>query len=573
MRHILAILSVYITKRYYHLDKPNMKKTITTILLALFTLTGWAQVKCHIEGELLAKSQGVTVIVCPANMDLRVSDDYVTAKADDHGHFSCDVTADKMMLYKALLEEQYSTGCWSSAEFLVENNATVKLSYNHDKWKVLSGGPEQMLKVQMDAEADRLFHRMNEISQEGEEKLMPLVEKLQKEGIDPKTDTVLVNRMKALEAEYNVLFKQYKDWELEYYKKHPMLYMLYDIADYMQYQSSHKDEQNQQMMDMYHSIFENFHPEDPIHGTIRSLEGAWKMKPGKSYIDYDVLSVAGEKINLASLYKGKVALIDLWASWCGPCRRHSKDMIPIYEKYKDQGFTVVSIAREDKVDRMLHAAKQDGYPWESYVDIKDELNVWQKNGLSFSGGGMFLIDRNGKILSNSTDVDEIEPLIRKELGLPQLPPSGWQAEALKNRVEKDDSKPFTDFSVVYNGKTTRLSDYVGKGRYVLVDFWASWCGPCKAEIPNLIAAYNKYKGKGLQLLGVAVKDKPAHSEATIKEMHIPYPQIINAQMVPYEAYQLNGIPHIILFAPDGTIVARGLRGEDIDKKLAEIFAE
>ena len=171
MRHILAILSVYITKRYYNLDKPNMKKTITTILLALFTLTGWAQVKCHIEGELLAKSQGVTVIVCPANMDLRVSDDYVTAKADDYGHFSCDVTADKMMLYKALLEEQYSTGCWSSAEFLVENNATVKLSYNHDKWKVLSGGPEQMLKVQMDAEADRLFHRMNEISQEGEEKL------------------------------------------------------------------------------------------------------------------------------------------------------------------------------------------------------------------------------------------------------------------------------------------------------------------------------------------------------------------------------------------------------------------
>ena len=196
-----------------------MKKIISTLLFSLVAMTGWAQVKCHIEGELLDKSQGVTVIVCPASMDLRVSDDYVTAKADDHGHFSCDVTADKMMLYKALLEEQHSTGCWSSAEFLVENNATVKLSYNHDKWKVLSGGPEQMLKVQMDAEADRLFHRMNEISQEGEEELMPLVEKLRKEGIDPETDTVLVNRMNALKAEYDVIFKQYKAWELEYYKK------------------------------------------------------------------------------------------------------------------------------------------------------------------------------------------------------------------------------------------------------------------------------------------------------------------------------------------------------------------
>ena len=90
---------------------------------------------------------------------------------------------------------------------------------------------------------------------------------------------------------------------------------------------------------------------------------------------------------------------------------------------------------------------------------------------------------------------------------------------------------------------------------------------------NLIAAYNKYKAKGLQVIGVAVSDEPANTEAAIKEMNIPYPQIINAQDIASKTYGIDAIPHIILFAPDGTILARELRGEDIDKKLAEIFME
>ncbi len=130
---------------------------------------------------------------------------------------------------------------------------------------------------------------------------------------------------------------------------------------------------------------------------------------------------------------------------------------------------------------------------------------------------------------------------------------------------------FVDFSVEYEGKTTRLSDYVGRGKYVLADFWASWCGPCRMEIPNIISAYNKYKDKGLEVVGIAVWDKPEASIAAIKDDGVPYPQIINSQQIATDAYYIRGIPHIILFAPDGTILARGLRGENIEKKLEEIF--
>lgn len=142
---------------------------------------------------------------------------------------------------------------------------------------------------------------------------------------------------------------------------------------------------------------------------------------------------------------------------------------------------------------------------------------------------------------------------------------------LLNRPKEGDM--FKDFSVEYDGKTTRLSDYVGKGKYVLVDFWASWCSPCRGEIPNLIATYNKYKEKGLQVLGIAVWDKPEDTLKAIEEENVPYPQIINSQEIVTDIYGITGIPEIILFAPDGKIIKRSLRSEMIDKTLAKIFGK
>ena len=87
----------------------------------------------------------------------------------------------------------------------------------------------------------------------------------------------------------------------------------------------------------------------------------------------------------------------------------------------------------------------------------------------------------------------------------------------------------------------------------------------------MIGIYQQYKKKGLTVLGIAFRDKPEESDKAIRELSIPYPQIINAQDIPTSLYGIDAIPHTILFAPDGTIIARAIYGEELNAKLEEIF--
>jgi len=134
--------------------------------------------------------------------------------------------------------------------------------------------------------------------------------------------------------------------------------------------------------------------------------------------------------------------------------------------------------------------------------------------------------------------------------------------------------PFVDFTIEngnIDGSSASLSDYVGRGKYVLVAFWASWCGPCIAEKPNLVEVYSKHKGDKFEIVGVAVRDRRDDTLTAIQEHNIPWPVIIDAGYIPASLYGFAGIPHIMLIAPDGTIVARGLRGDALKTKVAEVM--
>lgn len=131
---------------------------------------------------------------------------------------------------------------------------------------------------------------------------------------------------------------------------------------------------------------------------------------------------------------------------------------------------------------------------------------------------------------------------------------------------------FVDFAVEYNGKTTRLSDYVGKGQYVLVDFWASWCGPCRQEMPFMLQMYDKYRDKGLGILGVSLDKNHGAWTNAIKQLKLPWPQMSDLQgwqSAAAKRFNVTSIPHTIVVDQKGTILQRGLRRTQLEQFVAE----
>lgn len=170
------------------------------------------------------------------------------------------------------------------------------------------------------------------------------------------------------------------------------------------------------LMNILHSQYEPVLAKEPEYQRLAFLIAGYLTIPGRPCPDFTAPDLAGNNHTLSQEIKGKIAVVDMWTSWCGPCRKHSKELIPIYEKYKDKGFTVVGVANERyNTKAMQSAIKKDGYPWLNMYELNSRNKIFQKYGLGNAGGSIFLVDKKGIIVAVNPSAEEVEKYIEENI--------------------------------------------------------------------------------------------------------------------------------------------------------------
>ena len=186
------------------------------------------------------------------------------------------------------------------------------------------------------------------------------------------------------------------------------------------------------------------------------------------------------------------------------------------------------------------------------------------------------IDKNLYDFRYNIDEEQQNEIISKaDSSFKSVPGISYMIDHLNVLKKVAIGQKFTDFEMPNaKGEVHKLSEYVGNGKVVLIDFWASWCPPCRAEMPNLVKAYKDYKDKGFDIVGISLDSKADAWAKGVKDLNITWTQLSDLkgwQNSGAALYGVNSIPHTVLVDKDGTIIAKNLHGQELEDKIKEVL--
>lgn len=430
--------NVDLTLSVYGQDRDVLAPKVKTLAQKTDSIT------CLVNGTVIDRPEATSALIIEAGKDFRIHPCHNVPITD--GKFSLTIKDTKPLAYEVVFDDELKRGSWRIRTFF-SGDGGVDLYYNNqemaDNDKVVSNISDNILaerfsqidKMNFKQQKDRIYSAIDSLYEnkaaytpeyqalldqfslsqgEAQDSIREIIYRM---NLGPATK---VHSKEYLEYETELLglFSQSDSIKRRFIVENPSLYGLYSIKNAFAYVGSGHDWLDiQAYIDIFNDNYKDTYPHHPYTSEIQSLIDALQVVAGNRYPDYKVTREDGSTEQISSLIKGNVAVIDLWASWCGPCRKHSKELIPLYEKYKEKGFKVVAVAREsENCEAMKYAMKQDGYPWESFVDLNDRDKVWQKNQAGNGGGKIILVNSDGVIVGTDIPTEDIKAFLIQTYG-------------------------------------------------------------------------------------------------------------------------------------------------------------
>lgn len=214
---------------------------------------------------------------------------------------------------------------------------------------------------------------------------------------------------------YDSLMAVKTQWTYDYVMKNRTLvsyFLLYNMTRFAKPGSAQLA-----LASQAYPLFEKEFPQHTYTKILRDqLAGLYFIAPGYKYIDVQAKTLDGKTVELSSVLTGKINLINLWGSWCGPCIVKCRKVVPLYNRYKDKGFEVVGIAREFKnLSALKSRLSKEQFNWMNLVELDDENGIWSKYVIADGAGLLVLTDQAGVILAVNPSPEELEQIIKGRL--------------------------------------------------------------------------------------------------------------------------------------------------------------
>lgn len=418
------------------IDKPNYGSGKLTKKEAVTTT---ATVNCKLKGKINSGKSTYLMLVTEKDNPFKSG---IKIPIVD-GKFEYNIVSSFSEKYTLILGEELENGAFIPIDFFAENGSVefvLHTSQEFDKNTIVGGKLNDKM-VSFEKEQIRIFdpivkpikdesHSLMDTNNYFSEVVTAIQEKIKnlKQGEELnkayrikeellETDKGYTTRAWFLMEKMDSIQKLKYNWEAKYIASNQNIFSYSLLLNEVRWYKQNKKNIDINVVTNLFSIYSKKFPLHPYTKQIDDiLEGIKTIKVGGMYSDFSAPNLEGQAISASDIVTGKVALIDLWASWCGPCRVTSKSYIPIYEKYKEKGFVILGVANEFKnTNAFVKAIEKDKYPWLNLIELDNKNRIWDKYNVSNSGGSTFLIDSKGVIVAIHPDAEELDKILARLL--------------------------------------------------------------------------------------------------------------------------------------------------------------